>query len=127
MKTMLATIFFISTLAHGSITITPKEAQKLMKAESATLVDVREQNELQASGMAKGATWLPNSKIQKSSKQLKEFLAKNPAPRTLILYCRSGGRAGRLVPFFQKKGYQVHNMGGLSNWISEGLPTVKVD
>ncbi len=101
--------------------IEPKAAAALVEKNQATLVDVREEDEVTA-GMAKPAQWFPLSKLMKDPAAFKEFLAKLPKGK-VIFYCAVGGRAGRAAEQAKALGYDVANMGGFKDWKGAGLPT----
>lgn len=101
--------------------IDPKAAAALVEKNQATLVDVREQDEVNA-GMAKPAQWFPMSKMGKDPAALKDFLAKLPKGK-VIFYCAAGGRAGRAADEAKKLGYDTANMGGFRDWQAAGLAT----
>jgi len=100
--------------------IEPKAAAALVEKNQATLVDVREEDEVTA-GMAKSAQWFPMSKM-KDPDAFKAFLAKLPKGK-VIFYCAAGGRAGRAAEQAKALGYDVANMGGFKDWKGAGLPT----
>jgi len=100
--------------------IDPKAAAALVDKGSATLVDVREQDEVSA-GMAKQAQWFPMSKM-KEPDAFKKFLATLPKGK-VIFYCAAGGRAGKAAEQAAALGYSVANMGGFKDWSAAGLPT----
>lgn len=106
--------------------ITAAEAAKLVENGKAVLVDCREPAEWQESGVAKPATLLAKSDFDGEQKQWKEFLAKNKG-KQVIVYCRSGGRAGTVAAALGKQGVNAVNMGGLKDWTAAGLPTRKAD
>jgi rhodanese-related sulfurtransferase len=105
--------------------ITPAAAAKLVADGSAVLVDVREPAEWAATGVVTGAALLPKSDFDGDQKLWKEFLAKN-AGKELILYCRSGHRAGVVGAILASQGHQVANAGGFKDWQDAGQPTRKV-
>ena len=46
--------------------------------------------------------------------------------KPVCVYCASGGRSGRAAQMLQQMGYdQVHNVGGLGDWIAGGGQVVK--
>jgi phage shock protein E len=54
--------------------------------------------------------------------QFKEISAKLPKDQTIIIYCRSGGRAGRAASYLSESGFaHVYNAGGFLTWTG---PTV---
>ena len=102
--------------------IDARAANELIQKNQAVLVDVREAGEV-AQGMAAPAQWLPLSKIEADASALKEFLARQPKSATLIFYCGSGRRAGKVATLAEAAGYKSVNMGGFKDWVSAGLPT----
>ena len=122
----LAALFLVSVLvsfAADIARITPAEAAKLVADGQATLVDVREPAEWFQTGVAAPAVLLPQSDFENAQLEWKPFLEKAPKDKTLILYCRSGKRAGNIAAALAEKGYKVANAGGLKEWIDAGLPT----
>ncbi|MGE3260584.1 MAG: rhodanese-like domain-containing protein [Bacteriovoracia bacterium] len=106
--------------------MTPAEALELVKSGKAVLVDVREENELQESGYAQGALWMPTSEISEDTPKWQEFKAKLPKDKPVILYCRSGNRSGRLAEFLAQDGYETVNLGGFCEWKAAQLPIQKL-
>lgn len=106
--------------------ITPAEAAKLVAEGKAVLVDVREPNEWQETGVAAPAVLLPKSDFDGDQKQWKEFLAKNNGKEVLV-YCRSGRRSGTVASALAEKGVKTANVGGFNEWASAGLPTRTVE
>lgn len=106
--------------------MTPAEALQLVKAGKAVLVDVREEDELKESGFAEGALWMPTSEISEDTPKWQEFKAKLPKDKSILLYCRSGNRSGRIAEFLAQDGYQTVNLGGFAAWKSAGLPIKSV-
>jgi rhodanese-related sulfurtransferase len=102
--------------------MTPSEAHELVKSGKAVLVDVREEEELQESGLAEGALWMPCSKMDDEEPEWKKFKAALPKDKPVILYCRSGNRSGRVAAFLAEEGFQAENLGGFSDWARAGLP-----
>jgi rhodanese-related sulfurtransferase len=98
------------------------EAFQLLEKKDAILIDVREEMELQESGFASGAIWMPTSKIGENHPdwdQLKRSLPKN---KQIILYCKSGARSGRIAELLAQEGFQTVNLGGFSVWKAAQLP-----
>lgn len=97
------------------------DANGLVVAEKAILIDVREENEV-ATGMAASATWYAKSKIDADLAGFITFVRANEDV-TPIIYCRSGRRASVIVELLAKEGIFSYNMGGFDAWIEAGLPT----
>ena len=100
----------------------PKKVFDLLKSGQAILVDVREKEELEETGVAEGALWIPTSKMDEDNPEWVAFQKSLPKDRPVVFYCRSGNRSGRVAFFFQENGYDAHNMGGFCDWIAAGLP-----
>ena len=122
--TLLATALL--GLAAEAPKITPAEAAQRVAAGKAVLVDCREPSEWADTGVAAPATLLPKSDFDGAQKDWKAFLEKN-AGKEVILYCRSGGRAGTVAAALAEKGVKASNAGGFKDWQKAGLPTRKAD
>jgi len=124
-RVALAAAFALSSLALADAPkvekIEPKAAAELVEKKQATLVDVREQDEV-AAGMAKPAQWFPLSKVKSDPEAFKAFLAKLPKGK-VVFYCAMGHRAGEAAGKAAELGYTVANMGGFKDWSAAGLPT----
>ena len=99
-------------------------ARRLL-AGGAVLADVREPEEIEATGKLEGALNVPLTKIKQS-------LAEGSLPaelqaakgRPVILYCRSGRRSGEAREILLSHGFrQVYNLGGFEDAVKAGLPT----
>ncbi len=88
----------------------------------AVIVDVREEIEI-AEGMLKGAKWYPLSKIKKEKNWYKDFKEMSKEKK-IYLYCRSGGRAGKVESMLKEKGIEAKNIGGFMTLQNE-VPTQK--
>lgn len=40
----------------------------------------------------------------------------------MILFCKIGGRAGRMGEFLAADGFRTENLGGFADWKGAGLP-----
>lgn len=104
--------------------VSVKEAATLVKNKKAVLVDVREENEA-ADGMAEPAQLVPLSDMNSNAPRWQDFIKKLDKNKEVVVYCRSGHRAGIVGEKLDGLGYKVRNMGGFSAWQSENLPTKK--
>jgi rhodanese-related sulfurtransferase len=118
--------FTLNLVAADAPKMAAAEAAKLVAAGKAVLVDIREPSEWKEAGVAAPAVLLPKSDFDGEQKQWKEFLAQN-GDKQVLLYCRSGRRAGVLGAALQEKGLKVANVGGLKDWTDAGLPTRKFE
>lgn len=128
MKRLLLIFLVITTatLAAEVAKITPADAAKRVADGSAVLIDVREPSEWAATGVVDGAVLLPKSDFDGARKQWKEFLAQ-AGDKELILYCRSGHRAGIVAAALAEQGRKVANAGAFDAWQAAGQPVRKVD
>jgi rhodanese-related sulfurtransferase len=102
--------------------ISPAQAQALIAAEGAIVVDVRDAPEVEKSGKVAGALHV--------SRGMLEFRADPDSPyhdrhfrkdRPVILYCASGGRSALAAKALQDMGYTaVHNLGAFKDWVENG-------
>ncbi|MBL9201251.1 MAG: rhodanese-like domain-containing protein [Opitutaceae bacterium] len=108
--------------ADAAPKIAPKDAAKLVAEGKAVLVDCREAPEWAESGVAAPAALLPKSDFDGEKKKWNDFLAQNKG-KQIILYCRSGGRAGTVAAALKAQGVKAANAGGFKDWQAAGLPT----
>ena len=105
---ILKYVFLFILLSFGIVHSGEKE-KKAWKAikEGALLVDVRSKQEVDQ-GMLKGAIHIPHTKINANKDKFGDD--KN---RTIVVYCKVGGRAGVAKQALEKLGYKnVINAGG---------------
>jgi rhodanese-related sulfurtransferase len=102
--------------------IAPAEAARLVAGGQAVLVDIREPSEWTETGVAAPAVLLAKSAFDaEQAGGWKPFLAKS-REKEIILYCRSGRRAGTVAEALAALGYKVANGGGFRDWRDAGLP-----
>jgi len=106
--------------------MTAKEVHELVKQGKVLLVDCREEPELVESGTAEGAVWMPLSAMIDDTDEWRAFKRSIPDDKTVVAYCKLGGRSGRMCEFLACDGIKVVNLGGFSEWTSAGLPVRKV-
>ena len=120
---LLALVFFnelkIATQRFASLT--PAAAVQLMNNEDVVVLDVREPSETVGGKIAK-AIQIPVSAIAKRVGELEKYKDK-----TLLVYCKSGARAGVACKELGKSGFgKVYSLnGGLSAWQDAHLPVSK--
>ena len=121
---MIRTIQEIIQEAYNEIpTITAAEAKE-EQDNGALIIDTREINELVITGKIKNSVHIPRGLIEFQNKET------NPngvdgftKDRKIILYCAAGSRAALAGKVLKDIGFtDVHNLGGFSDWQSEGLP-----
>lgn len=83
------------------------ELKDIIKNPKTTLIDLRNQDELDEVGFLPQAQHIPMPEL---ANHLQEIQAMSGA---VVLFCRSGGRAGRAKTFLEEQGVeQVYNAGG---------------
>ncbi|HVT72453.1 MAG TPA: rhodanese-like domain-containing protein [Lacunisphaera sp.] len=127
MKPLFLVLLAAATTAFAADVkkIAPAEAARLVANGSAVLIDVREPAEWAATGVVAGAVLLPKSDFDGARKQWQEFLTR-AGGKQLILYCRTGHRAGLVAAKLAGEGHQVANAGGFKDWQDAGQPVAKV-
>ena len=120
---LLALVFFnemkIATQRFASLT--PAAAVQLMNKEDVVVLDVREPSETVGGKIAK-AIQIPVGAVAKRIDELEKFKDK-----TLLVYCKSGARAGIACKELSKNGFdKVYSLnGGLLAWQDAHLPVSK--
>jgi rhodanese-related sulfurtransferase len=120
---LLAMVFFnemkIATQRFASLT--PAAAVQLMNNEDVVVLDVREPAEIVGGKIAK-AIQIPVGAVAKRVGELEKH-----KDRTLLVYCKSGARAGQACKELSKHGFEkVYSLnGGLLAWQDAHLPTSK--
>lgn len=125
MKRFLAVFmaFSVAALAAAEAPrVDAREAARLVKEEGAVLIDVREPGEWAENGVAEPAWLLPTSDFEGERKLWRSALAKLPKDKPVVIYCRSGGRSGRIADALAKEGFKTVNAGGYKEWQAAGLP-----
>jgi len=102
--------------------ITADEAKGLVGRADVVFLDVREPNEVAASGKVPGALAIPRGLV--------EFRADPASPmhdaqfdraKTVVAYCASGGRSALVLKTLKDMGYaNVRNLGGFKGWLDAG-------
>ncbi|WP_119081193.1 rhodanese-like domain-containing protein [Chitinophaga alhagiae] len=105
--------------------LTPEQVKNEV-SKGATLIDIRESEELQQSGKIPGAVHAPRGML--------EFYADETLPyhkpefdkrKKIILHCASGGRSALAAQTLKQMGYDnvAHLDGGIKAWKEAGEPT----
>ena len=105
--------------------LTPDQVQKELSNGNATLIDIRESEELKQNGKIAGAVHAPRGML--------EFYADSSLPyhrqefdksKRIILHCASGGRSALAAATLKQMGYEnvAHLDGGLKAWKESGKP-----
>lgn len=110
----------LSAAEAGNAHLAPAEAAKRVAAGTAVLVDCREPAEWE-SGVVASATLLPLSDLRGERKAWAPFLEANKG-KEIIIYCRSGNRAGQAATLLAAEGLKTANAGGFPAWEAAGQP-----
>ena len=96
--------------------VSPQEAQELLRAGRAVIVDVRTKAERQAAHIP-GSTHLPLDELRDRAGTL-------PRDKTIICQCASGMRSASAAKQLTGQGFTTLNLnGGIGGWQAAGLPT----
>ncbi len=125
MKTKATAAELVAEARSSIENLSVEEVFAERKGGNALLVDIREAEELAATGMIQGAVHAPRGMIEfyadpASPYHRSEF---DPGAR-VILYCASSGRSALAVKSLQELGYTniAHLDGGLKAWKAASLP-----
>ncbi|MER2996868.1 rhodanese-like domain-containing protein [Pontibacter populi] len=108
--------------------LTPEQVKEELDKGNATLIDIRESEELSQNGKIEDAVHAPRGMI--------EFYADPSLPyhkpefdknKRLILHCAGGGRSALATTTLKKMGYNnvAHMDGGFKAWNEAGYPVTK--
>ncbi len=120
---MSATVKEMMDAANATVPkITIAEAQALVAAGHAVIVDVRDSAELAQTGKAMGALHIPRGSLEFRADATTSYHDPRLDPnKTVILYCAAGSRAALAGKVLQDMGYlDVRNLGGFKDWADAG-------
>ena len=119
----LALTLLLSACGQGPSVVGSLSADALLSAPpaNALILDVRTTDEF-ASGHVPGAINIPYDEVGMRVEELG-----SDRDRTVVVYCESGGRAGKAEATLLASGFTdlVHLEGDMRAWRSEGRPTAK--
>ena len=85
-----------------------------VKSGEMVVLDVRDDNEVAASGKAAGSTHIPLGQLAARAGSL-------PKDKPVAIYCAVGGRAGMALNLLSEMGHdQLLNIGGFQHWLDAG-------
>lgn len=106
--------------SKGGKTITYHELTRLINADQAVVLDVRDAREFE-SGHIAGAINIPFNKIKARVSELE-----SRKDRLIVVVDKIGQHSGSVGRDLGKQGFNVQRLnGGMSEWLNEKLPTVK--
>lgn len=100
--------------------LTPEQVAKEMEGGDVVIVDIRESEELVATGRIPGAVHVPRGLLEFKTADI------DPSKR-VILHCAAGGRSALAAVTLKEMGYDnvAHLDGGMTAWLNEGRPVEK--
>jgi rhodanese-related sulfurtransferase len=112
---------FVKRRVSPSREIGTLDATRLINAEDALVLDVREPNEF-SGGRMPNALHIPLSQLKDRAAEIQEHAA-----RPVIVYCERGLRAGAAISALAGLGFtRVQSLrGGMRAWKEAGLPISK--
>jgi len=123
-KITLALLTLLTAVNLNAKNISQDELQTLMKSENKPLlIDVRTEGEY-ASGHVPNAINIPHKDLEQRLAELSGVKSSQ-----VVLYCRSGTRAGIAKNILAKNGFTKldHLSGDYIAWNKKGLPLVKTE
>ena len=112
--------------ARARITnLSPEDAQKAVESGRSTLLDLREKEELDATGTFPGAIHIPRGMLEFSVDPGHPSYKPDVTPdKSIIVACASGARSALATETLHALGFtDVSNLeGGFKAWKEQGLP-----
>ena len=105
--------------------LTPGQVAAELRDADTLLVDIREREELAASGVIHGSVHAPRGMLEFYADPTTAYHRPEFRPeRRVILHCASGGRSALAADMLAELGYTnvAHLDGGLKAWREQGLP-----
>jgi len=102
--------------------ISPKDAQALVKNNQAIVVDVREAEERHE--IVPESLWFAMSKAN-NQQEWESFKKQLPQDKTIIFYCAAGFRSKKVSEKLAAEGLSSAYFKSVDQWKSEGLPAEK--
>lgn len=112
--------------AKGQVqNLTPEQVEAEVASRGAVLVDLREAEELEATGRIPGSIHVPRGMLEFRADPASPYhqAPLDPGAR-VILHCASGGRSALAAATLQEMGYTdvAHMDGGINAWKEAGKP-----
>jgi len=104
--------------------ISPAQAFALISEQDALIVDVRDPQEVEATGKIAGAVNISRGMLEfRADPESQYHDARFDRSRPTILYCASGGRSALGAKVLKDMGFEhVFNLGAFKAWVEDGLP-----
>ncbi|WP_162425665.1 rhodanese-like domain-containing protein [Pontibacter pudoricolor] len=108
--------------------LTPAQVHEELKNGNATLIDIRESDELSQNGKIAGSVHSPRGMIEfHADETLPYHKPEFDKNKRLILHCASGGRSALATSTLKQMGYEnvAHLDGGYKAWKESGYPVTE--
>ncbi len=116
---------FVKEAKQGIENLSPQQVSEELKNGNATLIDIREPNELTENGKIEGSVNAPRGMLEFYADPSLPYHKKEFDPeKRIILHCASGGRSALAAQTLKQMGYEnvAHMDGGLKAWKESNLP-----
>ncbi|WP_181708174.1 rhodanese-like domain-containing protein [Chthonobacter rhizosphaerae] len=107
--------------------LTPEEAAERMTSGDVLVVDVRDANEVEATGKLKGALNVSRGMLEfRADPESSYYNPEFRKDRTILLHCAAGGRSAMSGKVLKDMGYtDVYNIGGFTDLAACGIEVEK--
>lgn len=107
--------------------LSPEDVKAELDSGEATLIDIREADEIESKGKIPGSVHAPRGMLEwyADESSLMYHKPEFDKDKRLILHCAGGGRSALAAKTLKEMGYKnvAHLDGGIRAWKDEGLPT----
>ena len=106
--------------------LTPQQVEKELINGNATLIDIRESEELKENGKKPGSVHAPRGMLEfYDDASLPYHITEFDKNKKIILHCASGGRSALAAATLKQMGYEnvAHLDGGIKAWKEAGMDT----
>lgn len=107
--------------------LSPEQVNDEISSGKATLIDIRESDELKQNGKIIGSVHAPRGMLEfYADETLPYHKAEFDKNKRLILHCASGGRSALATATLQEMGFTnvAHLDGGIKAWKDSGMSTI---
>ena len=115
----------VSTARESIDNLSVEQVKLELESGAPLVVDIRESEEIAATGMIPGAVHAPRGMLEFYADPASPYHRDEFVPSTrVVLYCASSGRSALAVKTLQQLGYTnvAHLDGGIKAWSAAGQP-----
>ncbi|WP_120497512.1 rhodanese-like domain-containing protein [Kiloniella sp. EL199] len=120
---MIKSVVEIVAKAKAEVpTISPAGLMEVLGQSNVVVIDVRDAQELEATGVVPGAINISRGMLEFKADPTTPMHQKELArEKMIVLYCASGGRSALSGKVLIDMGYEnVRNLGGIKDWVEAG-------